>query len=171
MCLLFPAWLCAASPTLVMSGTCWWESPRTWFWTHAQLLGGLSTHTSWWIVVRSWSFCTRYGEWWDHFQAECWSSSYLPECCSYIAVLGASWARLSCWCYTLEAAVEKISCLLQNHLVHLLQSWELTQISQESQFYPSNWVNWKGAVFFIPLLGRGGKMALFAFWNMSSESC
>lgn len=55
------------------------------------------------------------------FQAECWSSSYLPECCSDIVVLGASWARLSRWCCTLEAALEKIS-LLQNHVVHLLQS-------------------------------------------------
>lgn len=75
--LSFPAWPCAGSPTLVMSGTCWWELPRTWFWTHAQLLEGLSTHTSWWIVVRSWSFCTRWGERWGHFQSECWSRSCL----------------------------------------------------------------------------------------------
>lgn len=88
VCPVVSAWLCAGSPTLVTSGTCWWESPRTWFWTHAQLLGVLSIHTSWWIVVRSWSSCTRWGEWWGRFQAECWSSSYLPECCSNIAVTG-----------------------------------------------------------------------------------
>lgn len=134
--LSFPAWLCAGSPTLVTSGTCWWESPRTWSWTHAQLLGDLSTHTSWWTVVRSWSFCTRWGEWWGHFQAECWSSSYLPEYCSDIVVLGASWVRLSYWCYALEAALEKISCLLQNHLVHLLQSWGLNTDLARVQILP-----------------------------------
>lgn len=71
-----PVWLCAGSPILVMSGMCWWVSPRTWFWTHAQLLGDLSTRTSWLIVVRSWSFCTRWEGWLCRLQAEFWNSSY-----------------------------------------------------------------------------------------------
>lgn len=71
-----PVWLCAGSPILVMSGMCWWELPRTWSWTHARLLGDLSTRTSWWIVVRSWSFCTRWERWLGRSQARCCNNCY-----------------------------------------------------------------------------------------------